>query len=324
MSTALRELMNERSTVPPNLAGVVRLGQVRRRIARTRRRRRASAAAGVAAVALAAVALVPGVGRTPAPTSTGSEQPALSHQFPEHMGSLRLLAVGSAELPEPEIVLSAQPTARMVALLLRCDPELIVEVRVGGGSIYTGGCGSGTQPIPVDLSAGLGVRAGTPLTFVVTPNNGVTVGFPLESRRPLPAEGSYALGVYERVFPATSPPVPIDITKMLTFDVGDASPVVRIDSSFGEPLATVSSQVPYAEGLVARVRSQGPGVLLIRANGVSAAIYDAHDDAATEVLFLLPVLDLAPGSPVIIDVEPIGMTAPWAVLILEQPQPPPR
>jgi hypothetical protein len=315
MSADLRELMQERSTIDASVAGAVRLGQIRQRIARIRRRRQVTAVAGLAVVVLAGAALAnlaPGRGAPPEPAGPAAD---LIDGFPEYDAGGRVVATEVAHFPERTLSLTLVPTTLNLLIATRCEPSSVsIEVAANGHTMFSGGCGETPSmhrfgDDATQMYQGYGLEIGRPATFTIT-----VAG-------PLPAEGEYALAVAEAV-PFADYPLPPrpEVLFPLTLDNGNRSdrPVqARLDSVPGNPLVPVALTVIYRDGLEGQIAAQTPGFLRVSVNGTPVVTHQAWNYLAEPMTFWFEVPDIPEGTTVTVTVEPEHVTGAWALIVID-------
>ena len=272
MSNQLRELFEERfGTEPANVEHQARLASIGRRISSVRRRRAATAGAALAAVVAVVVATptsvqVPqsipeSVGSSPTPTAKTIEG------FPEYFEGARVVAAASASLPDTTATLTFVPKTLDLVAFTRCDPpEVWASLVLPDGGYAVGGCGR--EWGDKEAWAASGIRVGEPTTLVLKARATIRSENGRMMDGPLPASGTIAVAIAERVpfeeYPL--PPRPATLPPLATAPIG-TDVVTTVRNAPDDPLAPRTVEVAWEEILNFSAHLQTPGNLRVLVNG---------------------------------------------------------
>jgi hypothetical protein len=319
MSIDLRELMQERAAVADLAPTGDRLGAVHRRIGQVRRRRTAGVVAGVCVLvaAITVGALNMPVGRDNSAPQPGTTATSIDG-FAEYSFGGRVIATAVGHLPQTSVSITLTPDSLDLAVQTRCDPAMQIEISVNGHGLFESGCGIGPDNARWDQPEEIFGPPGTSLTFTAT----VTAGYdaePGQGEEPLPAGGTFAFAVLQRVgfeqYPL--PTAPATLASLDEDRVPSRLVVVRADPTI--PLRTITGTLTWSSQAELHVLSATPGYLAIEINGFTLAIYEAWDYSGSEYVIRLsdmPALGgpaIADGEVATITVEPRYVTGDWAV-----------
>ncbi len=338
MNVDLSELMRERSAAGEPTVREQRLAEVRRRIARVRRHRAIATAAAACAVVAAVVAnasLLPGHQES-APWVADSPTRMIDG-FPEYGLGARVVATGSASLPDADVSVTVTPRTLDIVLLGLCSSPLTTTLAANGRELPSFGyCGPNPYPgtpVPGLLADDLGylldaygVSVGEPVTFTMTAvhERGVSGG-DTPSDLPLPSVGTIALAVMERV-PFGAYPLPRRPDELFPLRPlpGTQRPVLDLRSDPDDPLRPVSGSLEWIDQADLFVAMQTPGYLHISVNGIVAASVERWDyHGFWELPGMVDVgdperlpLDFPEGTVVTITVVPEHVTGTWRVAVV--------
>jgi hypothetical protein len=141
-----------------------------------------------------------------------------------------------------------------------------VEIAVNGHQLAGADC----EPMPslahwensARLMSDFGVQVGEPAIFTLTPKHvsDYSAGIP-GRQKPLPANGTYALAIGERI-PFEAYPLPPRPATLTAIDFHSDRPVVaRVDSDPGDPLRPMGTTITWTGSTLGLIASQTPGFL---------------------------------------------------------------
>ncbi|HEX7306684.1 hypothetical protein [Lentzea sp.] len=318
--TDLTEVLRDRARVD-DTAHDARMAGVRARVSATRRRR---AVTGVACVVLALVGIV----YATLPRPQALPEPAVPpRSLPEYQRGTKLIGQAWGDLPGTTATMTFVPKSLNLWLYTQCDvgPKagLLITVTINGHE-YTksNGCGGGTQP--ADWGA-FGIKPGQPSVLTMTVDGGQGEVVPGQGFEvlPLPASGSFAVGIGEEV-PVEEYPLPPPPSTLPALQPQFPEASVELRSDPADPLARKESTIawPGRSGLV--VRTNTPGRIRVLVDDVLVVDYSNWDyfegshqiDAGSYELAHGP--EPAAGQTVRITVVPERITGEWSVALVPQ------
>ncbi|MFC7246322.1 hypothetical protein ACFQO7_27920 [Catellatospora aurea] len=346
----LKELLDERSTPPTDLAQHLRMHEVRGRIA-VRRRRRITAAgvfAAVVALIVTGYGTLPALRGAPDPAVTPSPAPRLIEGFPEYASGTRVVAAGTSEPGTTSLTVTWTPTTLDFRVFYRCtvsDENTALEMTIAlngrptsGGSCRDGGS-SFSWPRAEKMSADYGLRVGSPSSLTMTATN--SVRWPADGKEhdngPVPADATMSLAVGDDV-PFADYPLPPRPTVLRTLDPRQAFYNGEVEAAFedrllvhsdpADPLRPMSVTVIWRDHYDLLMEAQTPGTLAISLNGVevdSPTWWDYNVSTINrswETSSYEPYYDDVPGfirptqgSVVTVTIMPRNITGAWFVQI---------
>ncbi|MEV4417101.1 hypothetical protein [Catellatospora sp. NPDC049609] len=339
----LKELLDDRSTPPPDLAQHLRLGALRGRIT-LRRRRRAGVVgtfAAVAALLVAGYAAIPA--RQAGPADTATSDRALA-EFGRHLDGTRIVAAAVSEPGNPTVRLRWTPTTLDIRLFVRCRTGSVsgvsALVEVDGDGIMSGGCGHsfGARLANERMWAETGLQVGRPAVFSLH-GHGESLGQDPDGAdrfAPAPWDAVYGLAIGVRLateaYPMPSPPSrlwPLDLDPgEYGRQTANPDPAVRwLHSDPADPLRPVSTTIVWRGRYDLVMQSVTPGTLRVSVNGVEVDGADWWDYGAA-----VKTWQWEPGEPrnwaripgfsrpqqgetVTVTVTPEVVTGPWQAVI---------
>lgn len=326
----LKELMEERSAVPPG-ASVIRYPQISRRIT-TRRRRRVALTAVTCAAVLAIAGGYTALPRDAVDPTPANTAPTFTGGFPAYAQGARLTGYASAPVPSGAVSLTWTPSTSDIFVAVACrgvprDMAVLSTLDLNGP--YGGfNCRDETiffryGQIPPTFSDPR-VRVGEPNTLALTLDSGIPV--PGASPGAMPTSGTLELAVYERVpfaeYPLPTRPgalKPLDSAKTCANDQ-----VLRSDPR--DPGKPVSVVTQWRDQLMVSLASQTPGLLHVTFDGVAVSSaewwdYDATPQGRTWHTELPPGTVASGwsspglGEPFTVTVTPLHVTGDWQVTV---------
>lgn len=335
----LRKLLTERSTRPGESLHTVRLAGIYGRARTIRRRRRTGGALAALVIFLASVAVTPHISGlfagVEAPDAVHQPGPDSMDALPEYQLGRKRVVTASGEFPGQSVSTSYRLDDPDVGLVARCQeselpkgPPIHMEIRLNGRPFANGTCDEsvstmfslGNRPGQAEAAwraIGIDIGDTVELTMIVT-----------RAASPLPSEGTFSLGVYERV-PVEDYPFPPRPEALAPLDYrGMVWPGLIVDTiEASGSSGTHVHELRAPAGLSIYAIAQTPGKLTILVNGTPILIHESWDysQAMSESLYLVEGgdeygLDLAPGDPVSIEVRPERMTGDWLVLLVDTSQ----
>ncbi|RAS69725.1 hypothetical protein C8D87_10124 [Lentzea atacamensis] len=313
--TDLSEVLRDRAELDDS-SHEARMAGVRARVSATRRRR---AVAGVAFVVLTLVgavyAVLPRVGPPPEPAVP-------TRSLPEYRYGTRLLAQAWGDLPSTSATIRFVPKSVDLTLFTQCDIEqnkrLLVDVTVNGRSMYDENrtCGSVTST----TWSSFGVVPGQPsvITLTVAGEQGESESWP-PPLLPLPASGTFAVGIGEavQVSDYPSPPRPQTLEKLSENRHGVA---IELRADPVEPAAKKEITVEWPGSNLMLVQMNTPGRLRVLVNDIvvtdlSHWAYNVHQTQVDRYDWETGIngLQLSKGQLVKITVIPERTTGDWNV-----------
>jgi hypothetical protein len=345
----LRELLDDRSTPPADLAQHLRLLAVQGRIA-TRRRRRITAAgafAVVVALVIAGYGLTPALRGAPQPAVTPSPPPRLIEGFPEYAGGARVVAAATSAPGATSATVTFTPTTTDLRIFDRCGSgvpgaDLEYQLTINGHANGGGSCGSGSLfwPDHQRNALRLGITVGRPMTVTVSARNLLIWGDGERKteRRPVPPTAWVSVAVGEHMpfadYPLPPRPAtlqPMEFTSQLSMGGVDHAPDEEhlwLRSDPADPLRPQSIPIVWKDRYDLRLRSQTPGTLRLSLNGVHVAShswwdYEGNDSntywqtgSFEPYSWVTGFTTPAPGSLVTLTATPSDVTGAWVVRVI--------
>ncbi|MFG2106226.1 hypothetical protein [Micromonospora chersina] len=334
--TDLKQVLDERSgDSADQFVHHMRLQGVHAKVV-ARRRRRIAAWATCVVVALAGIAVaavVPGFRTDVTPTPADSPSPVRTIEgFPEYATGARVVAAKSAAFPERRIELTIVPTTLDLVIFTRCDGTGDVKpderVSVNGHLLYGLGCGGSSRQLSWD---GLDVAVGRPATFVMTITGAKRFDGTDKVPVAIPDSGTFGFAIGVRIpfdqYPLPPRPsgalAPLPRTLMAGCTEALCPDAVIIRSDPADPKRPVRRTVTWKATDSVEMLAQTPGLLHVRVNGVEITTGEWWDYEAHTVGMFGDRnggwkrefgLDLRPGDPVTVDVEPEHVTGAWQVV----------
>jgi hypothetical protein len=319
----LSEVLRDRAELPDS-AHEARMAGVRARVSATRRRR---AVAGVACVVLALVGIVYAV----LPRPDRSPEPALpTRSLPEYQDGTRLVAQAWGDLPSTSVTVRFVPKTLEFWLFARCDTggngSLLMTITINDRPYVeqnTCGSGGGGRRTPDWSKAGVVLGQPNVIKLTVVGKQGESESGP-PAVLPLPATGTFALGVGEEV-PVNEypfPPRPQTLENMDSFRLGPAAePMIELRADPADPAAPKETTVewPGPSLLLAGMNTPGRIRVLVDDNlfiDVSNWSYGVHSTQAEWPTFGGNDYGISKGQTVKITVIPERTTGDWRVELL--------
>ena len=204
------------------------------------------------------------------------------------------------------------PTTLDLLVGIRCEPDVPVEVAVGGEAFFGGSCESIPSMHRFENASTMyrdyGLEIGRPATFTLTVADG-----PILSET-----GEFALAIAEGMafdeYPL--PPRP-EVLAPIVLENWDRPVLARLDSNRANPRRAVSQTIKYRDGMEGQIASQTPGFLLVTVDGVAVTTFQCWDYAASSMTFWFNLPKIDDGASVTIRVEPEHVTGEWALIVME-------
>ncbi|MFC0029709.1 hypothetical protein ACFFMM_09260 [Micromonospora chaiyaphumensis] len=336
--TDLKEVLDERSGDPADqLVHHLRLRGVQAKVVARRRRRIVAWAtcAVVALVGIAVAAVMPGLRTNVTPTPADSPSPVRTVEgFPEYARGTRVVAAKSAAFPARRIELTIVPTTLDLVIFTRCDgtgdnvkPD--ERVSVNGHFLYGLGCGGASRQMSWE---GRDMAVGKPATFVMTITGAKRYDGTDMVPAAIPDGGTFGLAIGVRIpfdqYPLpprpSGPLAPLPRTLMAGCTEALCPDAVIIRSDPSDPKRPAKRTVTWKTPDSVEMLAQTPGLLHVRVNGVEITTGEWWDYEVNTVGRFGDLssgwkrefgLDLRPGDPVTIEVEPEYVTGAWQVVL---------
>jgi len=322
----LSEVLRDRAELPDS-AHEARMAGVRARVSATRRRR---AVAGVACVVLALVGIVYAV----LPRPDRAPEPALpTRTLPEYQQGTRLVAQAWGDLPSTSVTVRFVPKTLDFWLFTKCDigghDQLLMTITINDRPYVEGNtCGGGGSRTP-DWSQS-GVVAGQPnvITLTVLGKQGESEPGGPPAVLPLPAGGTFALGVGEAV-PVNEypfPPRPQTLEKMDSIRLGPAiEPMFVLRADPADPAAPKEATVEWPGPSLLLAGMNTPGRIRVLVNDTLFIDLTHWSYVVLSTQAEWPAFDgkdygLSKGQTVKITVIPERTTGDWRVELVQRAQ----
>ncbi|GAA1631123.1 hypothetical protein ACFQY4_38535 [Catellatospora bangladeshensis] len=350
----LKDLLDDRSTTPPEVSQHLRLDQVQGRIAVRRRRRTTAAGALAALIALVVVGYTVAPGLRAAPEPAVTRIPPTVKGFPKYNFGTKVVA---AERTAPGVTTLTltwlpAPTVTTYTVIEKCWTALNggtieVDIKVNGGPRLGGSCGGGWTSA-LDEQARARAARGEPIVFTMTATGygdyDSTAG---EWRTgPLPADAVLGMAVAEPVpfadYPLPSRPErlkPLDLREVIVNEGITYAPIseaVEVHSDPADPSRPQRITLLWQDHYSLVMAAQTPGVLTFAADGSDfdtaswwsyegGHIVRDWDTADYQPLPPIPGFVRPPaGTVVTLTVTPQHFTGAWAVRLVAGKETPGR
>lgn len=315
--TDLTEVLRDRADLTDS-SHEARMAGVRARVTAARRRR---AVAGVAAVVLALVGIVYAV----LPRPDVLPEPAVPpRSMPEYQFGTRLIAQGWGDLPSTTVSVRFVPRSLDLMIFTRCeagpDERLLISTSINGHPMAERNtCGNGSRPLDW---TGLDVVPGQPsvITMTVDGKQGDVGGPNGVHVLPLPAHGSFAIGIGEAV-PVSEYPFPPRPQTLPTFYPTHPTPVVELKPDAANPGERKEFTVRWPGDNVLMAEMNTPGRMRVLVGDVQVVDYSnwSYTLGGTQIeprdWARTYGIDLPEGRMVKITVIPERVTGDWRVTL---------